>query len=48
HDYATHGWPGTYLNSPEKCPMGVYVYIMKLKGLDGADYKYSGTVTLLR
>jgi len=48
HDYATHGWPGTYLNSQEKCPMGVYVYIMKLKGLDGADYKYSGTVTLLR
>jgi PKD repeat protein len=47
-DYLTHGWAGTYLNSTEAAPMGVYVYILKVKGMDGADYKYSGTITLLR
>jgi len=48
NDYNTHGWPGTYLNSNVQCPVGVYVYVMKLKGLDGADYKYSGSITLLK
>ena len=48
YDYDTHGWDGSYLNSTEKVPMDVYVYIMKIKGLDGIDYKYSGTVTLVR
>ena len=47
-DYLTHGWNGTYLNSEKEVPLGVYVYILKLKGLDGLDYKYSGTVTLLK
>jgi hypothetical protein len=28
--------------------LGVYVYMIKVKGLDGVDYKYSGTVTLLK
>jgi len=48
NDYPTHGWPGTYLNSKVRCPIGVYVYVMRLKGLDGADYKYSGSITLLK
>ena len=47
-DYETHGWEGTYLNSSKEAPLGVYVYALKLKGLDGLDYKYSGTVTLLK
>ena len=47
-DYATHGWPGTYLDKKELCPLGVYVYVIRVKGLDGIDYKYSGTTTLLR
>jgi len=47
-DYETHGWNGTYLNTMTEVPLGVYVYILKLKGLDGLDYKYSGTVTLLK
>ena len=47
-DYKTHGWKGNYLNSETKVPTGVYVYILKLKGLDALDYKYSGTVTFLR
>jgi gliding motility-associated-like protein len=48
YDYENHGWDGTYLNSDEQVPMDVYVYVMKVKGLDGIDYKYSGTVTLFR
>ncbi len=47
-NYVTHGWNGTYLNSEQEAPLGVYVYVLKLKGLDGLDYKYSGTVTLLK
>ena len=46
-DYYTHGWKGLYLKSTEKCPMGVYAYVIRVKGLDGIDYKYSGTITLL-
>ena len=38
----------TYLNSGKQVPLGAYVYVLKLKGLDGLDYKYSGTVTLLK
>lgn len=48
YDYDSHGWDGTYLNSDAKVPVGAYVYILKLKGKDGADYKYSGTVTLVK
>ena len=44
----THGWAGTYLGSSEMAPMDVYVYTVKVKGLDGIDYKYTGSVTLLR
>jgi len=44
----THGWPGTYLGSAEMAPMDVYVYTVKVKGLDGIDYKYTGSVSLLR
>jgi PKD repeat protein len=47
-DYATHGWDGSYLNTDDKVPMDVYVYVMRVKGLDGIDYKYSGTVTLVK
>ena len=47
-DYENHGWDGTYLKTEEQVPMDVYVYVMKIKGLDGIDYKYSGTVTLFR
>ncbi|MFC2114569.1 PKD domain-containing protein [Bacteroidota bacterium] len=48
YDYTTHGWKGTYLKSDDRVPMDVYVYVMKLKGLDGIDYKYTGTITLLK
>lgn len=48
NDYQSHGWTGTYLNSDAKVPLGVYVYILRVKGQEGADYKYSGTVTLVR
>jgi gliding motility-associated-like protein len=48
NDYETHGWPGTYLGSTEPAPMDVYIYVVKVKGLDGIDYKYSGSVSLLR
>ncbi len=48
YDYPTHGWKGTYLNTDTPVPMDVYVYIMKIKGLDGIDYKYSGTITLVK
>ena len=48
NNYETHGWPGTYLGSTEMASMDVYVYIVKVKGLDGIDYKYTGSVSLLR
>jgi len=48
NDLETHGWPGTYLGSTENAPMDVYIYTVKVKGLDGLDYKYSGSVSLLR
>jgi gliding motility-associated-like protein len=48
NNFEMHGWPGTYLGSTEMAPMGVYVYVVKVKGLDGLDYKYSGSVSLLR
>jgi gliding motility-associated-like protein len=48
NDYETHGWPGTYLGSTVPAPMDVYIYVIKVKGLDGIDYKYSGSVSLLR
>ncbi|MEA1922274.1 MAG: PKD domain-containing protein, partial [Pseudomonadota bacterium] len=46
NDYPSHSWNGSYLNTDAKVPMGVYVYVLKLKGKDGVDYKYSGTITL--
>ena len=48
NDYPTHGWPGTYLDTGDFAPLGAYIYVVRVKGLDGIDYKYSGTVTLLR
>jgi gliding motility-associated-like protein len=48
NNYETHGWPGTYLGSNVPAPMDVYIYVIKVKGLDGIDYKYSGSVSLLR
>jgi gliding motility-associated-like protein len=47
-DYESHGWEGTYLGSTTPAPMAVYVYVVKVKGLDGLDYKYTGSITLLR
>jgi PKD repeat protein len=48
NDYESHGWNGTYLKSDEKCQVGAYIYVVRTKAMDGLDYKYSGTVTLLR
>jgi hypothetical protein len=48
NDWVNHGWNGTYLNSTVDAPMGAYVWIIRVKGMDGIDYKYTGTVTLLR
>jgi gliding motility-associated-like protein len=47
-DYEHHGWDGSYLNTTDKVPVGVYIYVMKLTGMNGIDYKYSGNVTLIR
>ena len=47
-NFENHGWTGTYLGSTQMAPMDVYVYTVKVKGLDGIDYKYSGSVSLLR
>ena len=40
------GWDGLY--NGQKAPQGVYVWHVKVKGYDGEDYTYEGTVTLLR
>ena len=48
NNFETNGWPGTYLGSTDMAPMDVYIYTVKVKGLDGLDYKYSGSVSLLR
>jgi gliding motility-associated-like protein len=45
-DYETHGWDGTY--EGEKAPGGVYTYVVKATGMDGEDYTFSGTITLIR
>lgn len=46
HDYNTHGWDGNGSNG--SAPLGVYVYKVKVKGLDGNYYDFKGTLTLVR
>jgi len=40
------GWNGTFKG--DLAPEDVYIYIIKAKSLYGQEYKYKGTVTLLR
>jgi len=47
-DYETHGWNGTYLDGSSDVPMDVYIYVIRVSGVDGGVYKYSGSITLIR
>lgn len=42
----TVGWDGTYKGND--APIGAYYYVVKAKGVDGADYKLKGAVSLVR
>ncbi|MDQ3072509.1 MAG: PKD domain-containing protein, partial [Bacteroidota bacterium] len=42
----TIGWDGTYKGQDSQ--EGVYVYVVKVTSLGGKEYKYNGTITLLR
>ena len=42
----TKGWDGTYQNTVVE--EGVYVYLIKAKGLDGVKYNKTGHLTLIR
>jgi gliding motility-associated-like protein len=46
NSYEGHGWDGTYNGS--KVQEDVYMYIVKVTGLKGKEYQYSGNITLLR
>lgn len=46
NNYETHGWNGKYKG--EKVPSEAYMYIIKIIGLDGKEYTYSGTINLIR
>jgi len=39
-------WNGTYRN--QNCQQDVYVWVVKVTDYDGKEYRYEGTVTLLR
>lgn len=45
-DPNNEGWDGTYKGNPVQ--EGVYVYLITGTGVDGTDFKRSGTVTLFR
>jgi gliding motility-associated-like protein len=46
---ANVGWDGTVLNrGTELCPQEVYVYQVNAMSFSGKQYRYSGSVTLLR
>lgn len=40
------GWDGTYKGEPQ--PLGVYVYVAKVKTYDGVEHVLSGDVSLIR
>jgi hypothetical protein len=42
------GWNGTIQNKGEVCPQDVYIYMIYATSFNGKQYKYSGSVTLLR
>ena len=42
----TIGWDGTYKSSPVK--FDVYGYLLTVKDLSGKEYKYTGTITILK
>lgn len=45
-NYEKHGWDGSY--EGQKAPSGVYTYVVQATGMDGEDYTFSGTITLIR
>ena len=45
-NFETHGWDGTY--EGQQAPSGVYTYVISATGMDGEDYTFSGTITLIR
>jgi gliding motility-associated-like protein len=48
NDYKTHGWDGKINGrKPDVIPQ-VFVYVLKVKGLDGREFEKSGTITLLK
>jgi hypothetical protein len=42
------GWNGQINNNGEICPQDVYIYMIYATSFSGKQYKYSGSVTLLR
>jgi hypothetical protein len=48
HDYASHGWDGTYLNSENQVPLGSYLYVLHVGNKAGKDFLHTGTISVLR
>jgi hypothetical protein len=42
------GWDGKYKNSGEECPVGNYVFIIKVEDKDHHKKKFKGNLMLLR
>ncbi len=42
-----NGWDGTDMYSGAKCPIGVYVYVVKVKTFKGETNEFTGRVTLV-
>jgi len=45
-DNKQENWNGKFKN--ENCQQDVYAWVVKVTGYDGEEYRYEGTVTLLR
>ena len=45
---ADQPWDGTYYNNNEQCQVGVYVYVITVKDLNGRAHVYNGRVTLVK
>jgi PKD repeat protein len=46
-DYDTHAWDGR-LPGGDKAPVGVYMYVLRIKGMDGDDYQFNGIINLIK
>ncbi|WP_066759503.1 PKD domain-containing protein [Crocinitomix algicola] len=46
NDIESQGWDGTFKGEPQ--PLGVYVYVVKVKTFDGEEHSLSGDVSLIR